>query len=186
MLDAKGPKGGHDLYKISRDLAQPEEARVKAVADMQQLYAGVAANLSDSWKALLARQTPSGMDAPSRAVNEATMSRVTSGDPSSPSTSEALIGDQLPVVDKDTISPLDVSMAGMDPSTRKNLIGTSSDNIDIASQNVKLDLDEEIPVDLRVDPETGEVIAQTVTLRQIQDDIAQDVKMLDRLRGCAK
>jgi len=186
MLDAKGPKGGHDLYKISRDLAQPEEARVKAVADMQQLYAGVAANLSDSWKALLARQTPSGMDAPSRVVNEATISRVTSGDPSSPSTSEALIGDQLPVVDKDTISPLDVSMAGMDPSTRKNLIGTSSDNIDIASQNVKLDLDEEIPVDLRVDPETGEVIAQTMTLRQIQDDIAQDVKMLDRLRGCAK
>ena len=186
MLDAKGPKGGHDLYKISRDLAQPEEARAKAVADMQQLYADVANNLSDSWKALLARQTPSGMDAPSRAVNEATMSRVTSGDPSSPSTSEALIGDQVPVVDKDTISPLDVSTAGMDPSTRKNLIGTSSDNIDIANQNVKLDLDEEIPVDLRVDPDTGDVIAQTVTLRQIQDDIAQDVKMLDRLRGCAK
>ena len=186
MLDAKGPKGGHDLYKISRDLSQPEEARAKAVADMQQLYADVANNLSDSWKALLARQTPSGMDAPSRAVNEATMSRVTSGDPSSPSTSEALIGDQVPVVDKDTISPLDVSTAGMDPSTRKNLIGTSSDNIDIANQNVKLDLDEEIPVDLRVDPDTGDVIAQTVTLRQIQDDIAQDVKMLDRLRGCAK
>lgn len=186
MLDAKGPKGGHDLYKISRDLSQPEAARAKAVADMQQLYADVANNLSDSWKALLARQTPSGMDAPSRAVNEATMSRVTSGDPSSPSTSEALIGDQVPVVDKDTISPLDVSTAGMDPSTRKNLIGTSSDNIDIANQNVKLDLDEEIPVDLRVDPDTGDVIAQTVTLRQIQDDIAQDVKMLDRLRGCAK
>ena len=90
------------------------------------------------------------------------------------------------MVDKDTISPLDVSTAGMDPSTRKNLIGTSSDNIDIANQNVKLDLDEEIPVDLRVDPDTGDVIAQTVTLRQIQDDIAQDVKMLDRLRGCAK
>ena len=186
MLDAKGPKGGHDLYKVSRDLSQPEAARAKAVADMQQLYADVANNLSDSWKALLARQTPSGMDAPSRAVNEATMSRVTSGDPSSPSTSEALIGDQVPVVDKDTISPLDVSTAGMDPSTRKNLIGTSSDNIDIANQNVKLDLDEEIPVDLRVDPDTGDVIAQTVTLRQIQDDIAQDVKMLDRLRGCAK
>ena len=81
--------------------------------------------MSDTWKELLTRQTPSGMHAPSRAVNEATMSRVTSGDPSSPSTSEALIGDQVPVVDKNTISPLDVSTAGMDPSTRKNLIGTS-------------------------------------------------------------
>jgi len=55
-----------------------------------------------------------------------------------------------------------------------------------SSQDMILDLDEEIPVDLRVDPETGEVIAQTMTLRQIQDDIARDVKMLDRLRGCAK
>ena len=55
-----------------------------------------------------------------------------------------------------------------------------------SSQDMILDLDEEIPVDLRVDPETGEITAQTVTLRQIQDDIAQDVKMLDRLRGCAK
>lgn len=47
-------------------------------------------------------------------------------------------------------------------------------------------MDLEVPVDLRVDPETGEIAAQTVTLRQIQDDIAQDQKMLDRLRGCAK
>jgi len=186
MLDAKGVGGGHALYRIARDLSQPEEARAKAVADMQQLYSNVANKLSDSWKAILARQTPSGMDAPSRAVNEATRSRVTSGDPSSPSTSEALIGDQLPVVDKDTISPLDVSMAGMDPSTKKNLIESSSDNIDIANQNIKLDLDEEIPVDLRVDPETGEIVAQTVSLRQIQNDIEQDVKMLDRLRGCVQ
>lgn len=186
MLDAKETRGGHDLYKISRDLSQPEAARAKAVADMQQLYGDVGANLSDSWKALLARQTPSGMDAPNRAVNEATMSRVTSGDPSSPSTSEALIGDQAPVLDKDTISPLDFSMAGMDPSTRKNLIGASSDNIDIARQNVKLDLDEEIPVDLRVDPDTGDIIAQTVTLRQIQDEIAQDEKMIQVLRECSK
>ena len=186
MLDAKDVSGGHALYRIARDLSQPEEARASAVAGMQQLYGNLANNLSDSWKSVLARQTPSGMDAPSRAVNEATRSRVTSGDPSSPSTSEALIGDQLPVLDKDTISPIDVSMAGMDPSIKKNLIESSSDNIDIANQNIKLDLDEEIPVDLRVDPETGEIVAQTVSLRQIQNDIEQDVKMLDRLRGCVQ
>ena len=185
MLEAKNSRG-HDLYKISRDLKQPKEAREKAVADMQQLYGDVAANLSDSWKAILARQTPLGIDAPSRAVTEATISRVTSGDLSSPITSEALIGPQAPLVDNNTISPIDVSMAGIEPSTRKNLIGASSDNIDIANQNVKVDLDEEIPVSLRVDPETNEVIAQTMTLRQIQDDISQDVKMLDRLRGCVK
>ena len=55
-----------------------------------------------------------------------------------------------------------------------------------SSQDMILDLDEEIPVDLRVDPETGEVIAQTVTLRQIQDDIAQDEKMIQVLRECSK
>ena len=185
MLEAKNSRG-HDLYKISRDLKQPKEAREKAVADMQQLYGDVAANLSDSWKAILARQIPSGIDAPSRAATEATTARVTSGDPSSPITSEASIRDQLPVSDNDTILPLDISMVGIKSSTRKNLIGASSDNIDIANQNVKVDLDEEIPVSLRVDPETNEVIAQTMTLRQIQDDISQDVKMLDRLRGCVK
>jgi hypothetical protein len=111
---------------------------------------------------------------------------VTSGDLSSPITSEALIGPQAPLVDNNTISPIDVSMAGTEPSTRKNLIGASSDNIDIASLNVKVDLDEEIPVGLQIDKQTNEVIPQTMTLRQIQDDISQDVKMLDRLRGCVK
>jgi len=77
-------------------------------------------------------------------------------------------------------------MVGIKSSTRKNLIGASSDNIDIANQNVKVDLDEEIPVGLQVDKQTNEVIPQTMTLRQIQDDISQDVKMLDRLRGCVK
>lgn len=185
MLDAKNSRG-HDLYKIARDIDQPKEARAKAVADMQQLYGDVAANLSDSWKAILGRQIPSGIDAPNRAATEATTARVTSGDPSSPITSEASIRSQLPVSDNDTILPLDISMVGIKSSTRKNLIGASSDNIDIANQNVKVDLDEEIPVGLQVDKQTNEVIPQTMTLRQIQDDISQDVKMLDRLRGCVK
>jgi len=57
---------------------------------------------------------------------------------------------------------------------------------DLKEAEPEIDMDLEVPVDLRVDPETGEIAAQTVTLRQIQDDIAQDQKMLDRLRGCAK
>lgn len=48
------------------------------------------------------------------------------------------------------------------------------------------DLDLEVPIDFRADPETGDLVAQTVTLRQIQDDIKQDVRMLDRLRGCVR
>ena len=185
MFDAKDTKG-HDLYKIYRTKNTPEDVRMAAKEEMLQIYGEVAANLPDSWKAILARQTPSGMDAPNRAVNDAMMSRVTSGDPSSPSTSEALTGFQDPSLVKADITPMDVSMAGIDPSIRKNLIESSSDSIDFAGQNVKVNLDEEIPLDLRVDPETGDVVSQATTLRQIQDDIAQDQKMLDRLRGCAE
>ena len=57
---------------------------------------------------------------------------------------------------------------------------------DLEPPEPEIDLDTEIPLGLRVDPDTGDVVAETVTLRQIQDDIAQDQKMLDRLRGCAK
>jgi len=49
-----------------------------------------------------------------------------------------------------------------------------------------IELDLEIPVELRVDEETGELVASTVTARQIQEEIAQDQAMLDRLRGCVE
>jgi len=187
MLEAKEAKGGHKLYQVYRDDAQPEDVRMAAKEGMQQIYSEVAANLSDSWKAVFSRQMSSGIDAPNRAVREATTARVTSGDLSSPSTSAALTEPQLPSSSSRlSITPGDVSMAGIDPSIRKNLIESSSDSIDFAGQNVKVNLDEEIPLDLRVDPETGDVVSQATTLRQIQDDIAQDQKMLDRLRGCAE
>jgi len=42
----------------------------------------------------------------------------------------------------------------------------------------------EIPVAERIGDD-GEVVAQTMTLRDIRNEIDQDQKMLDRLEGCA-
>ena len=53
-------------------------------------------------------------------------------------------------------------------------------------QEAELDLDEEIPIGVSVDQETGELIAQTTTLRQVQDEIDQDMKMIQVLRECAQ
>jgi len=46
-------------------------------------------------------------------------------------------------------------------------------------------LDDEIPLDLRVDAD-GEVVSQTTTLRQIKEEIDQDQAMLDRFEGCIR
>ena len=53
-------------------------------------------------------------------------------------------------------------------------------------QEAELDLDEEIPIGVSVDQETGELIAQTTTLRQVQAEIDQDMKMIQVLRECAQ
>lgn len=54
----------------------------------------------------------------------------------------------------------------------------------IGETESELELDLEIPVAERIGDD-GEVVAQTMTLRDIRNEIDQDQKMLDRLEGCA-
>ena len=54
----------------------------------------------------------------------------------------------------------------------------------IGETESELELDLEIPVAERIGDD-GEVIAETMTLRDIRNEIDQDQKMLDRLEGCA-
>ena len=186
MLEAK-VGGGTKLYNVSRDLSQPDAARAQAVEDMKKLYGEVAGNLSESWSALINRQLPSGIDQPSLVVSDATMSRVTSGERVSESISPEEIGFQDPSVASDTIAPGSVSIAGIDPSTRKNLNVDTSDT-DILPEELQVNFreDTEIPIGSRLDEETNEIVPQYQTLRDMKDEFDQDVKMLDRLRGCAK
>ncbi len=186
MLEAK-VGGGTKLYNVSRDLSQPDAARAQAVEDMKKLYGEVAGNLSESWSALINRQLPSGIDQPSLVVSDATMSRVTSGERVSESISPEEIGFQDPSVASDTIAPGSVSIAGIDPSTRKNLnVDTSDTDILLEELQVNFREDTEIPIGSRLDEETNEIVPQYQTLRDMKDEFDQDVKMLDRLRGCAK
>ena len=186
MLEAKA-SGGTELYKISRDLNQPDAARAKAVEDMKNLYGEVAGNLSESWSALINRQLPSGIDQPSLVVSDATISRVTSGERVSESIAAEEIGFQDPSLARDTIAPGSVSTVGIDPSTRKNLnVDTSDTDILLEELQVNFREDTEIPIGSRLDEKTNEIVPQYQTLRDMKDEFDQDVKMLDRLRGCAK
>lgn len=187
MLEAK-QSGGTKLYNVSRDLSQPNEARAQAVEDMKKLYGEVAGNLSESWSALINRQLPSGIDQPSLVVSDATISRVTSGERVSESISAEEIGFQDPSSSSsDIIAPGSVSIAGIDPSTRKNLnVDTSDTDILLEELQVNFREDTEIPIGSRLDEDTNEIVPQYQTLRDMKDEFDQDVKMLDRLRGCAK
>lgn len=186
MLEAK-LGGGTKLYNVSRDLNQPDAARAQAVEDMKKLYGEVAGNLSESWSALINRQLPSGIDQPLLTVRDSTISRVTSGERVSESISAEEIGFQDPSVASKTIAPGSVSIAGMDPSTRKNLnVDTSDTDILLEELQVNFREDTEIPIGSRLDEETNEIVPQYQTLRDMKDEFDQDVKMLDRLRGCAK
>ena len=160
---------------------------MSSIEDMKKLYGEVAGNLSESWSALINRQLPSGIDQPLLTVRDSTISRVTSGERVSESISAEDIGFQDPSVASNTIAPGSVSIAGIDPSTRKNLnVDTSDTDILLEELQVNFREDTEIPIGSRLDEETNEIVPQFQTLRDMKDEFDQDVKMLDRLRGCAK
>ncbi len=87
------------------------------------------------------------------------------------------------------------SVTGM-PSTSRNstflddFISDTSDlslaRIDTGSKANQELMDLEVPVGERIDPETGERVAQTATVREILNEFEQDKSMLDRLIGCVK
>jgi hypothetical protein len=47
-------------------------------------------------------------------------------------------------------------------------------------------MDLEVPIGERIDPETGERVAEVATVRDILNEFEQDKSMLDRLVGCVK
>ena len=183
MLEAKEAKGTA-LYNISRSRKTKLEDRDKAVNDMLELYGQVKNKLSKSWVTILDNQTSDGISAPSLAVREDTISRVTSGERSSDSIRSADTGPQDPLKSP-IIEPGDVSMAGIDPSIRKNRMDTSDESILLEELKVNFDDDFEVPTGRTVDDETDEVIAEAQSIRQLKDEFVQDQRMLDRLRDCA-
>ena len=124
MFEVKKARG-HKLYEVYRDLSQPENERMQALADMEALYAGVMDKLPPQWRSILGQETP-GMEAPSRAPTETNTSSDTSGDPSSERTSAGATSDQVPSEPSSNMPPGSGSSAGMERSTRKNRMGDTS------------------------------------------------------------
>jgi hypothetical protein len=81
--------------------------------------AGVLTIVEDPHVLHSCQSKPSSIDQPSLVVSDSTISRVTSGERVSESTSPEEIGFQDPSVVSKTIAPGSVSIAGMDPSTKK-------------------------------------------------------------------
>jgi hypothetical protein len=77
-------------------------------------------------------------------------------------------------------------MAGR-PSQSTNVGDVSINPPDVSIDDLTpaINLDDEIPLDLRVD-DNGELVSGTTTLRQIKEEIDQDQAMLDRLEGCIR
>ena len=55
---------------------------------------------------------------------------------------------------------------------------------DLEEIPAEIDLDLEIPVDLRVDAQTGELVTTTQSIRAIREEFAQDEAMLKRMGDC--
>ena len=135
MFEVKEAKG-HKLYEIWRDLSRPEAERTQALRDMESLYKGIMDRLPPEWKTVQ-DQAPAGNSAPRASTTDLNTSRATSGDPSSPRTSDGTIADQALSDPSSNIEPGSGSTAGVDRSTRKNLMeDTFKPDINTANDGV--------------------------------------------------
>ena len=214
LLEAKEAGGGHKLYESYRNKDTPEAEKQKALEDMIALYQNVANKLPSEWQIIIGRQEDAGIVPPSRATKDDISSIETSGEPSSLKTSLEDIGLQEESAPRMTIEPSSSSMAGMDLSTKKNRIDACKTNIDIAVEDVNPptgfmalvteSLGEDAAADLSrmfdevdaieegripigsIKDDAGNEIAETMTRKEMLDEIQQDKTMLDRLRDCVK
>jgi hypothetical protein len=170
MLEAKGERGGHDLYKVSRDETQPPDARAQAVAKMQDLYADVRAALDPSWRAALEGDDMSGISAPNARRVSANSSSSTSGERSSPSTSAGSMAPQEPPSpDSRNMEPGSGSTAGMDPSTIKYRMGGASVS-DVSADGAGVNGDAMIPMASSIE-EYGDLA--DLDLSQMREDLGE-------------
>ena len=139
MFEVKEARG-HKLYEVYRDLTRPEAERAQALADMEALYRGVMDKLPARWRVVLGQDGSSSADAPTAATASRNAASDTSGEPGSPSTSEGAISRHSALDDRMNMEPGEGSMAGIDRSTRKNLMGdTSSTDMAVAGRGFNVE-----------------------------------------------
>ena len=127
-----------------------------AFAQRVELYGKARADLSADWQKVIG-QTPSGIEPPNSSVTSVTTSLETSGDPISSRTSDAAISPQPDDAGlrRSNIDLSASSIAGMNPSTRKNLIDDLSYTFDVDTFRSEINQDDLFPVGVVEGPDAS-------------------------------
>lgn len=208
-------KAGHEYYDIANDIDQPAKVRADAEQKMLDIYAEVIKDLDKSFTDRISQETLSklGLGAPSRASQASTsaggistarsserISEANSGEPPQPSpgvqqtATPSLSATVSPSLSRNNriVSPGQSVDDGVDFVSPEAFRAAGSDDapseyiIDIGGQDVKISQESNIPVGTEIDDVSGQMVTKTQTMREIEEEFAQDEKMLQRLEGCVK
>lgn len=198
MLDAKENKGGHDLYEIYRDPLQSVEDRLAAEAKMIELYGNVQATLDPSFAQKIgvgaprdAKASAASVAESSTALSSANISRAIALEGSLGSQSDPTSNLARPLSETAPISETSNLNSRMGNTSTQDIgretVGVKSsvaeEDIDIPAVGESL-LDMEFPTAERIDPDTGEIVSETITPRMLLDELNADNMMIDRLSRC--
>ena len=175
---------GQDMYTEARDTKTPVARKEELEKNMSELYDSALQAEDQVFRDLVgtSKEPKTLSNFNFRASSEATTL------PESATSIASTAVQEPPGSRIATASPLAAEnrMAGRpSQSTKVGDVSINPPEASIDDLTPAINLDEEIPLDLRVD-ENGEVVSQTTTLRQIKEEIDQDQAMLDRLEGCIR
>lgn len=182
LLKAKS-ETGHRLYERMRASDDPE-VRADLARQQRELYAAALNREDQSFRALMgiemAPKVPSNAD-----LNAASLAITRPVD----QTSAASTGVQAPPGSRMATASLgEMEIAGR-PSQSTSIIDQAPmDEVTRAQQELfaGVNMDEEIPISAIVDPETGEISAQTMTMRDLKQMLDEEDSFIDRLGYCTR
>lgn len=182
LLRAKS-ETGHRLYERMRASDDPE-VRADLARQQRELYAAALNREDQSFRALMgiemAPKVPSNAD-----LNAASLAITRPVD----QTSAASTGVQAPPGSRMATASLgEMEMAGRPSQSTSIIDQTPMDEVTRAQQELfaGVNMDEEIPISAIVDPETGEISAQTMTMRDLKQMLDEEDSFIDRLGYCTR
>lgn len=182
LLRAKS-ETGHKLYERMRASDDPE-VRADLAQQQRELYAAAINREDQSFRALLgiemAPKVPSNAD-----LNAASLAMTRPVD----QTSAASTGVQGPPGARMATASLgEMEIAGRPSQSTSIIDQTPMDEVTRAQQELfaGVNMDEEIPISAIVDPETGEISAQTMTMRDLKQMLDEEDSFIERLGYCTR
>jgi hypothetical protein len=176
-------KSGQDLYTAWRNETDPE-VKARLANNQRELYAAAINREDQSFRALMgiemAPKVPSNAD-----LNAASSAITRPVD----QTSAASTGVQAPPGSRMATASLgEMEIAGRPSQSTSIIDQTPMDEVTRAQQELfaGVNMDEEIPISAIVDPETGEISAQTMTMRDLKQMLDEEDSFIDRLGYCTR